>query len=92
MTEETPQQPKEDRTLTWRETPPDEPEYVGVYEDPDVDTCEMYVEGDDGEPVKCGNDATHSIVVRTEKTNEAAVCDDCGTPEHVGKTLYRRHQ
>lgn len=73
----------------WSDTPEDEPEYVGVYDDPLGDVCGHWVEGDDGME-RCGEPATHTTVMRTHQTVELASCDEHGTPEHAGKSLYHR--
>lgn len=75
--------------MGWFDNPEDEPEYVGVYEDEAADECEAWVQTEDGAYDQCGEEATHTLVMRTHKTNELAVCDGHGTPDHVGKSLLR---
>lgn len=75
--------------IGWKNSPDDEPEYVGVFDDPVDETCQHWVERD-GEHKRCGEEATHTVVMRTSETVEIASCDDHGTPDHAGKSLYER--
>ncbi len=77
-----------DAERVWLEAT-NEPEYVGVYDEPLGDVCGHWVDGDDGKE-RCGEPATHTTVIRTHRTVELASCDEHGTPEHAGKSPYIR--
>ena len=73
----------------WLDTPDGEPEYVGVYDNPIEDVCGHWIKGDGGME-RCGEPATHTTVMRAHRVYELASCDEHGTPEHAGKSLYHR--
>lgn len=78
-------------TRTWMENHDDEPEYVGVYDEPIKPICEWFVGNEEQGFETCGAEATHTLVSRLHgRTAEMASCDEHGVPEHAGQSLFQR--
>lgn len=65
-----------------------EPETVGAHSGLSNETCQEWEDAEpDAErfvPTQCGNDATHTLVVKTANgLSEVAMCDECGIPDDV---------
>lgn len=62
-----------------------EPEYVGAHSEPTGDECCNW-QGEYQEDVEqCGDDATHTVVMRSPNgtLSEIPMCDECGEPQDV---------
>lgn len=68
-----------------------EPEYVGAHSGVTNDECQEWEdaepEADRFVPTQCGDEATHTVVMKSENgLHEIAMCDGCGEPDDVTAT------
>lgn len=63
-------------------------EYVGVYDDADSEQCRRW---NAEEHDRCDGEATHTLVLHHSKQGliECPVCDECGVPEHAGRSIFK---
>lgn len=62
--------------------PQKEPEYVGAFSGLSAEWCQNYIGETRDEIEKCGNEATHTVVMASGSgAHEIAMCDECGEPE-----------
>lgn len=71
--------------------PEQEPEYVGAFSALAAEWCQNYIGESREEVQKCGNEATHTVVMASGSgAHTIAMCDECGEPEDAEVQTERK--